>query len=391
MIEFKINDLITLKLENAKTVIYVDGEAFEQCRFLLLVIPDGEIPKFEKINSIDEAAEMLDHGLEPESDTVDLYSNHIDPRTEFWAHCSNMQVWAEHDYDSRLLHSNLAFPLLKKLTELGDPIAKKRFKEEIGIRYFSGVESVRTFLEEEGYLEYLTKNEVRSFIKSGAEVLDELEIILGKELRITTIDTILLPVIIRNGEIVRLNLDKLNLKKLPDCIQNLKYLEVLDVYNNLLKELPNWIGKLKTLKHLKAVNNKIEVIPETIGELKLLKILELSNNNLKELPELIGNLSSIKELSLSSNHIEHLPESINQLKNLEILSIQKNIVKSIPYSIENLKALKSLDLAHNPISELPNSIVHLTSLENLYIEKTNIADNNGLIKKLKEKKVNIYL
>lgn len=27
---------------------------------------------------------------------------------EYWGHCSNMQVWAENNYDSRLLHRSIA-------------------------------------------------------------------------------------------------------------------------------------------------------------------------------------------------------------------------------------------------------------------------------------------
>lgn len=49
------------------------------------------------------------------------------------------------------------------------------------------MESVRTYLEQEGYLEYLNRDEIRSFIHGGVDVLDELEEILGRELLITTI------------------------------------------------------------------------------------------------------------------------------------------------------------------------------------------------------------
>lgn len=155
----------------------------------------------------------------------------------------------------------MAFPLLKKLTELGDFTAKKRFKEEIGIRYFNGVKSVRTYLEEEGYLEYLSRDEIKSFINSGVDILDELEGILGKELRISTLKSIFVPVVVRNGEIVQLRIGNLDLKSIPECIQNLRYLELLDVSSNLLEELPSWIRKLKSLKCLEIYGNKI---PKTI-------------------------------------------------------------------------------------------------------------------------------
>ena len=50
----------------------------------------------------------------------------------------NLQVWAEMNYDTRILHRNLAFPLLKKLAQVGDPIAKKALKDEIAKRFLSG-------------------------------------------------------------------------------------------------------------------------------------------------------------------------------------------------------------------------------------------------------------
>lgn len=65
-----------------------------QCKFLLLNIP------VEKINFLDEI--------------------------EFWGHCSNLQVWAENNYDTRLLHRNLSSPLLKQLSDLGDSILNRK-------------------------------------------------------------------------------------------------------------------------------------------------------------------------------------------------------------------------------------------------------------------------
>lgn len=60
MEEFIINDYITLRLENNKTVIYVNNEVFLQCKYLLLNIPIENIEDFEDIDNIDDAAEVLD-------------------------------------------------------------------------------------------------------------------------------------------------------------------------------------------------------------------------------------------------------------------------------------------------------------------------------------------
>ena len=80
MSDFIINDFLTLKLEEGKTNIYVNGELFEQCKFLMLNIPIGEIEKFDEIDSIDEVADLLgwrDEGQEG-------VECEIDPETEFW-------------------------------------------------------------------------------------------------------------------------------------------------------------------------------------------------------------------------------------------------------------------------------------------------------------------
>lgn len=156
--EFKINNYITLKLEDKKTFIYVNNKKFRQCNYLLLNIPINQVVDFDKIQSIDEAAEKLDNSLEPRHGRVDR----IPPEIEFWGHCSNMQIWAEHDYDTNLLHRNLAFPLLKELSELRDDLARKVFKEEIAKRVKKGTLSVILYLAEEGYLDYLNKDEIET-------------------------------------------------------------------------------------------------------------------------------------------------------------------------------------------------------------------------------------
>jgi hypothetical protein len=56
----------------------------------------------------------------------------------------------------------LAFPLLKKLTDLGDPIARKVFKDEIAKRLSTGNLSIRNYLRSNGYTSYLTKEELES-------------------------------------------------------------------------------------------------------------------------------------------------------------------------------------------------------------------------------------
>ncbi len=154
---FQVNEHLSLKLIDNQTILYVDDQKFEHCATLLLTIPKKEVNNLDQVDSIDKAAEILKDSHKYLAKKPD-----ISPETQFWAHCSNIQAWTEHNYDSRILHRNLAFPLLKKLTELGDPIAKRVFKEEIAKRYASGHPSVVKYLKNEGYLQFLSENELKA-------------------------------------------------------------------------------------------------------------------------------------------------------------------------------------------------------------------------------------
>jgi len=150
--EFIINQHLTLKFDGEKTKIFVDGEEFLICKTAILDIPKEKISEIGSIDDIIDISTLI----EPE----DLEEYGITPLTEFWAHCSNLQVWAENGYNSDLLDSRLAFPLLKRLVDLGDTKAKIMFKEEIARRYAYGTYDTQHFLEFEEFLDYLTMEEL---------------------------------------------------------------------------------------------------------------------------------------------------------------------------------------------------------------------------------------
>jgi len=127
--EFEVNKYITLKLEGGKTNIYVNNILFLQCKYLLLNLSNDDIPKYDEIESIDEAMEI--YGKEHVNRKHERDKTILDPETEFIGHCSNMQAWVENDYNVNILHSKLSLPLLKKLVYLGDKKAIIVFKELI--------------------------------------------------------------------------------------------------------------------------------------------------------------------------------------------------------------------------------------------------------------------
>ena len=163
---FKVNDLLALRLEDYKTFIYIKGKRFIQCIRLFLQILPQTSNLYEEIESIDEALAVYKQSTR----TSRFQSRSITPEQEFWGHCSNIQAWAEHDYDTRLLHSNLSFPLLKALSDAGDPKAKAIFEEEIAIRLESGYPSVVNYLIVQGYLRYLDKDRLKILLENYADV-----------------------------------------------------------------------------------------------------------------------------------------------------------------------------------------------------------------------------
>ncbi|MFW9785534.1 MAG: hypothetical protein ACFFFB_24845, partial [Candidatus Heimdallarchaeota archaeon] len=158
--EFTINKYLKLKLESDNTNIYVGDKLFKQCKYLLLNIPIDGVSEFVDVESIDEAAERLDHSMERGHPR----RHYIPPEIEFWGHSSNLQAWYENNYDSRILHSNLSFPLLRELVKAGDPLARKVFKDEIALRLASGHPSVVQHLINQDYLKYLNKEELETLL-----------------------------------------------------------------------------------------------------------------------------------------------------------------------------------------------------------------------------------
>ncbi len=287
--EQKINDYITVKLENSltaqqgivgsilgwiakntiiplhdyKTYIYVSGKRFQQCRFLLLDVPIDKLEVQESIDSIDEASETLNHSLE----FLDGSFLDITPDTEFWAHCSNLQAWVEHDYDTRLLHSNLSFPLLKKLTEAGDPKARTVFKDEIVNRFTSGHVNVMKYLINEGYMDFFTGDETNM-------ILEDLK---KKKIQCACYKDKICGIVDNNA----LDLKKkgiISMEKI-EGLKELVNLRELDVSHNRIKEIVG-LERLVNLERLNLSHNYITDI-KGLGTLNKLEKLNLLFNPIK--------------------------------------------------------------------------------------------------------------
>lgn len=393
MIKFKINEIITLRLENEKTNIYINGELFEQCSYILLNTKVGNLEEFKDINSVDELRELsIDEIMRRPNVTNEEDSEleviDIPAHVRFLVHCSNIQAWVEHDYDTRLLHSNLSFPLLKKLSEIGDLKALQKFKEEIISRFFNGTKNVQKYLLQEGYIKWITGEEKFSLFKLEGEesVIKELEKLTRKEFYMDSeVFHYDQSFVLKDGKVKELNLTRCNITKLPKIIKELKNLNVLRIVYNSLNHIPDWIGELDTLKILRICQN-LEEIPESIGNLKLLEELNLSGNKLKTIPKSISNLQKLKKLDVANNNLKFLPVSFGNLNKLQKLNINNNEIKSLPELFGNLNSLEELNISKNKLKDLPESFGKLDSLKTINFYKNRIKqlpDSLGNLKSIR--------
>jgi len=177
MKEFKINEFLALKLEEGKTNIYIAGEPYDVPKFLMFNIEytylrpnpksyteDIETPS---IDNVIEELGWVDYPEPPHQHCVGEgyeIKYDISPETEFFGHCSNLQVWWEHNYDTSLLHTPIAFPLLRKLAEKGDLIAKKVYSGEIIKKFERGDRMAINYLCYGNYYRDLNSEETATLL-----------------------------------------------------------------------------------------------------------------------------------------------------------------------------------------------------------------------------------
>ncbi|MFX0556951.1 hypothetical protein ACOCEA_09135 [Maribacter sp. CXY002] len=211
-----------------------------------------------------------------------------------------------------------------------------------------------------------------------------------------------------NGNIIVLHMDSKNLDILPSELGQLKELQNLSVYNNLLVSIPAAIGELSSLTELYLTGNKLIFLPEEIGKLSNLQNLEvdgnqltaipasigqllnldniyLQGNKLISLPSEIGNLTKLTTIYLSENELTSLPEEIGGLTSLTGLDLKNNKLTSFPMELTQLKSFSYLNLSHNLLASIPKQISDFTSLTGLNLngnKLTTIPKEMGLLTNL---------
>ncbi|CAF2096583.1 unnamed protein product [Brassica napus] len=226
---------------------------------------------------------------------------------------------------------------------------------------------------------------------------------LPKGLKSQSLETLILsgcssfrkfPMISENVEV--LLLDGTVIKKLPESIQSLRKLGLLNLKNcRKLKHLSSDLHKLKCLQELILSGcSQLEVFPEIEEDMESLEILLLDDTAISEMPNMM-HLSNIKtfslcgtdsqlsvsmffsppplvcsrltDLYLSSCSLYELPEDIGGLSFLQYLCLSGNGIEYLPQSFNQLHNLKWFDLKYckmlKTLPTLPESLQYLDAHE----------------------------
>ena len=120
------------------------------------------------------------------------------------------------------------------------------------------------------------------------------------------------------------------LKTLPEGLWSLLRLEVLDLGDIGLLALPQGIQRLKMLRILNIKFNTNLVLPEGLWSMVRLEELDIGAICLDALPDGIGRLSGLRKLILGNNRGLLLPGTLWSLTGLQELDLRDCGLKALP-------------------------------------------------------------
>jgi hypothetical protein len=151
-----------------------------------------------------------------------------------------------------------------------------------------------------------------------------------------------------------LQLDTLELRELPPCLDALPQLRILQVRENTLSDPPD-LSALPQLDVLGLALNQLTMAPDLRAQTRL-RVLSLEENELTTPPDL-GPLGLLKSLDLSGNRIG-VPPCLGPSTLLESVDLSDNDLVAMP-DVRGLANLRDLDLSYNLLATVPRWIGEL--------------------------------
>ncbi|KAI8482566.1 hypothetical protein Bbelb_397140 [Branchiostoma belcheri] len=148
-------------------------------------------------------------------------------------------------------------------------------------------------------------------------------------------------------------------ESIPDSIMSLGRLDCLEMKRNKLNNRRGdlWLNVPPKLKILDMEDNcSLFLLPDGLEQLEYIEELNLSYCGIETLPESLGQVSSLKTIHLAGNKLRTLPDSFGRLFHLETLDLEGNRrLSSLPPSLHRLRELKDKAMGKNTGLVLSNT------------------------------------
>jgi len=117
----------------------------------------------------------------------------------------------------------------------------------------------------------------------------------------------------------------------------------------------------KDITSLKATGLGLKTLPESVNAMKKLQILNVGNNAITSLP-VFGSLKALKTVYIFNNQLTTLTGVFPNSTVLEFVSANNNALADLPPEFAKFKKLKNFNFDNNNVTSLPEEYVNFTSL-----------------------------
>ncbi|MHA1997719.1 MAG: hypothetical protein ACTSU9_06335 [Promethearchaeota archaeon] len=160
---------------NSMITIAVAGEIVAACKHIVMDLDPSSVEAVADAGSMDEIMMIL-RKREKRWYDFKRKSKLITAEEAFHVHCSNIQAWVEHGYDTRLMDSALAFPILEALSKAGDAQAFEVLKRDVKDRLSSGyLNALIALVRTKSYIKELTPRDWHEIFDRIPDEEDALE------------------------------------------------------------------------------------------------------------------------------------------------------------------------------------------------------------------------
>lgn len=177
-------------------------------------------------------------------------------------------------------------------------------------------------------------------------------------------------------KISTLLLEGMNLRELPAAIRGCRSLTSISLARNSNLQLPDALAKLSQVpvEFLNLSDNDLRGLPDGIRALHRLEDLRLSHNRITDAGA-FNSLSALPELYtlwLDHNRYVSVPETIGSLQQIRYLYLDHNEIAALPGTMADMRRLKVIHLNHNRLRELPERMLDMPNLLMAFVSSNQI-------------------